>query len=77
MAVAHHVFPPYSLAIFHSSLSHLHYLRSVCTYSNAMMFNREGSQVYLMAQEMLRESENHIAHFRTMQHNMGRKDSAS
>jgi len=40
--------------------------------SNAMMFNSEGSQVYDMAQEMLRESENHIARFRSMQHDMGR-----
>lgn len=37
-----------------------------------MMFNPEGSQVYTMAQEMLRESENRIAHFRSMQHDMGK-----
>lgn len=42
------------------------------THSNAMMYNTKGSQVYDMAEEMLRESENHIAHFRTLQHDVGR-----
>jgi bromodomain-containing protein 8 len=41
-------------------------------HSNAMMYNAKGSQVYDMAEEMLRESENHIAHFRTLQHDVGR-----
>jgi bromodomain-containing protein 8 len=40
--------------------------------SNAMMYNGKGSQVYEMAEEMLRESENQIAHFRSMQHDFGR-----
>jgi hypothetical protein len=42
------------------------------SHSNAMMYNAKGSQVYDMAEEMLRESENHIAHFRTLQHDVGR-----
>ncbi|GFZ48613.1 hypothetical protein JCM24511_06361 [Saitozyma sp. JCM 24511] len=41
-------------------------------FANAMMYNTKGSQVYDMAEEMLRESENHIAHFRTLQHDVGR-----
>lgn len=40
--------------------------------SNAMMYNEEGSQVYEMAMDMLRESENHIAHYRTMQDDLAR-----
>ena len=40
--------------------------------SNAMMYNDEDSQVYDMALEMMKESENQIAHFRTMQHDLGR-----
>ena len=37
-----------------------------------MMYNAKGSQVYVMAQDMLKESENHIAHYRAMQHDIGR-----
>ena len=37
-----------------------------------MMYNAEDSQVYEMAKEMLKESENHIAHYRAMQHDFGR-----
>ena len=40
--------------------------------SNATMYNEEGSQVYLMAKEMLGETGNHIAHFRTMQDDLAR-----
>jgi hypothetical protein len=36
------------------------------------MYNGKGSQVYEMAMDMMRESENQIAHFRTMQNDLGR-----
>jgi hypothetical protein len=37
-----------------------------------MMYNAEGSQVWVMAQEMMRESEHHIARFRHMRHEMSK-----
>ena len=40
--------------------------------SNAMRYNRKGDQMYTMAEEMLREAENLLAHFRSMQHDLGR-----
>jgi len=32
-----------------------------------MMYNEEGSQTHGMAMDMLKESEKHIAHYRSMQ----------
>ena len=55
-----------------SSLSNLRFPHIFCSRSNAMMYNTEGSQVFTMAQEMLRESEHQIAHYRSLQHDMGR-----
>ncbi|ORY26701.1 hypothetical protein BCR39DRAFT_540478 [Naematelia encephala] len=41
-------------------------------FTNAMMYNSPGSQVYEMAEQMRGETESTIAHFRSMQHEMGR-----
>ncbi|WVR00197.1 hypothetical protein IAU59_007339 [Kwoniella sp. CBS 9459] len=39
-------------------------------FANAMMYNGPDSQVYEMAQEMLKDTENHIAHFKNVQHHV-------
>ncbi|KAK4689878.1 bromodomain-containing protein 8, partial [Tremellales sp. Uapishka_1] len=41
-------------------------------FANAMMYNTPKSPIYKMTEEMLRESENHISHFRSMQHHLNR-----
>nr|XP_019010233.1 uncharacterized protein I206_04701 [Kwoniella pini CBS 10737]OCF49014.1 hypothetical protein I206_04701 [Kwoniella pini CBS 10737] len=41
-------------------------------FANAMMYNKPGSQVYEMAQEMLKATEDHIAHFKNLQHHVNR-----
>lgn len=39
---------------------------------NAMMYNEDESQVFAMAEEMLKDAEGHLAHFRLMQQDLGR-----
>lgn len=35
-----------------------------------MMYNAKGEQIHTMAQEMMRDTENQIAHFRSLQHDL-------
>ena len=37
-----------------------------------MTYNGKGSQIYDMAEDMLKESENHIARFRTLEEDLAR-----
>ncbi|WVQ84935.1 hypothetical protein IAT38_007098 [Cryptococcus sp. DSM 104549] len=39
-------------------------------FANAMMYNQPDSQVYGMAQEMMKDTEGHISHFRNMEHHI-------
>ncbi|WWC91598.1 uncharacterized protein L201_006544 [Kwoniella dendrophila CBS 6074] len=41
-------------------------------FANAMMYNDPDSQVYEMAKEMLKSTEDHIAHFKNLQHHVSR-----
>ncbi|WVR07773.1 hypothetical protein IAU60_004816 [Kwoniella sp. DSM 27419] len=41
-------------------------------FANAMMYNGPDSQVYAMAKEMLKDTEDHITHFRNVQHHVNR-----